>query len=146
MSRAICLRCGAEKGTSASICPACGHRPEGDGLLVAWLLSDAHVDDAALDAIATRIRAGEPLRPSEPMLERARRALGRHAAQDPGLPASTRLALLATSIVLTPAVGLVCWASWRDRRPRSATQALWLSLPAGLLAFAAVSWRVLAGG
>ena len=136
--RAICLRCGADKGQAARICPSCGHRPEGDGLLVAWLLSDAHLDDAQLDAAAARIRSGASIRPSEAMLERARVGLGVHRARDRALSPPQRLALLATSLLLTPLVGWVLYGWWRVERPRSATQALWLSLPVSVLYMAGV--------
>ncbi|MCB9680027.1 MAG: hypothetical protein H6733_01020 [Alphaproteobacteria bacterium] len=140
MSRAICVRCGADKGHYERICPACGHRPEGEGLLVAWLLSDAHLDAGGLDKAARRIARGDTIRPSEAMLERARRALGAHASADPGLSGGQRLALLATSLVLTPTVGLTLWAWWRTERPRVALQALWLSLPASVLYAVGVLW------
>ena len=44
-----------------------------------------------------------------------------------------RLALLATSIVLTPMVGWVAWWWWRGTRPRASLQALALSLPLTVL-------------
>lgn len=145
MSRAVCLRCGAEKGAYDRICPACGHRPDGEGLLVAWLLSDDHLGGDALDTAAERIRGGMPLRPSEAMLQRARRALGLDATRDPGLPWPQRAALLVISLVLTPLVGLTCWFWWRGTRPRSATQAFWLSVPAGVLVWGGVIWIRLGG-
>ena len=32
-SRAVCVRCGGERADFDQICPSCGHRPEGEGLL-----------------------------------------------------------------------------------------------------------------
>lgn len=136
--RAICLRCGAAKAAPEGICPACGHRPEGEGLLVAWLLSDAHLPPERLEAAAVRIREGQSVRPSAAMLDKARRALGLHAHADPGLSRRQRLGLLASSLLFTALPGVVLWAWWRQDRPRSARQALWLSLPAGAITTAAV--------
>lgn len=142
--RAVCLRCGSDKLTFDAICPSCGHVPEGEGLLVAWLLSPAHLDAAGLAAAAARIRAGEPIRPSEKLLDRARKALGTHADQDPGLSPARRALLLATSLVFTPLVGITCWFWWREQRPRAAAQALAMSVPVSVLFFVAVVWGVVA--
>lgn len=144
--RAICLRCGGPKAAYDAICPACGHVPEGEGLLVAWLLSDAHLDAAGLDAAAARVRSGEGIRPSDKLLDRARRALGRHATQDPGLTGGQRAALFATSLALTPLVGLTAAWWWREARPRAAAQALAMSLPVSVALFGAVAWAWLAPG
>jgi hypothetical protein len=137
--RAVCIRCGADKSAFDRICPACGQRPEGEGLLVAWLLSDAHLDQDRLERAAVRVRRGEPLRPSDKQLALARKALDT-SPPDTGMPAAHRRLLLATSLLLTPLVGLTLWAWWRERRPRSASEALWLSLPAGLLMIAWIGW------
>jgi hypothetical protein len=130
---AICVRCGGRKPDYNSTCPACGFRPEGDGLLVSWLLSTHHRDAASLADVAERIQAGETVRPSSRMLAEAKRALGRSWASDPGLDMRQRLALLATSILLTPLVGLTLSVWWYGTRPRAALQALALSLPASLI-------------
>lgn len=144
MSRAVCLRCGADKPSYDRICPDCGHRPDGEGLLVAWLLSDAHLPASHLDQAAARIRRGEALRPSHTMLQRARRALGVHATQDHGLDWHVRFGLLSLSLFITALPGLLMWFWWRTTRPRSAAQALWLSLPAGLIGSGALLWLGLA--
>lgn len=130
MTRAVCVRCGSLRADYRQICPHCGHRPEAEGLLVSWLLSDENLDEAQLEAASRRVRGGESIRPSERMLERARRALGTHFTSDPGLSVGERFALLATSVLLTPLVGWVLWFWWRGRKPRAALQALALSLPA----------------
>jgi hypothetical protein len=137
---AVCVRCGAARGDYAQICPSCGLQPEGDGLLVAWLLSAHHLDEARLRQAQERIRAGEVIRPSEARLAVARRALRTDFASDPGLGAGERLALLATSVLLTPLPGWVLWAWWRRSRPRAAFQALALSAPASVILFVAVIW------
>lgn len=135
MARAICIQCGNNRGTFEQVCPSCGHRPEGDGRLVAWLLSDQHLTREQLDEVERRVKAGENLRPSRTSLDVARRALGSHFATDEGLTVGQRLGLLATSLVLTPLPGLVLAAWWRTERPRAAMQALALSLPFSLLYF-----------
>ena len=127
---AICQRCGGTRSSYDQICPACGHRPRGDGLLVAWLLSSRHLDPESLEQVAARIGAGESIRPSARQLDRARRALGQDLSTDPGLTVGQRLGVLLTSLVLTPLVGWTGWLWWRESRPRAAKQALALSLPA----------------
>jgi hypothetical protein len=105
---------------------------------VAWLASAEHLPEDRVAAVAQRIAAGHPLRPSVRQLDQARRALGTHFASDPGLEGAQRWGLLATSLVLTPMVGLVAWWWWRGERPRAAVQALGLSLPFGVLYFVGV--------
>lgn len=141
----ICPRCAERRGDFSDVCSACGHRPEDEGLLIAWLLSSEHLDDAGLDAAAVRIRDGQPIRPSGKMLEVARRALGRHFDTDPGMTRAHRVYLLACSLLLTPLVGWVLWFWWRADRPRAATQALALSAPASALLFVGVAYLALFG-
>jgi hypothetical protein len=128
--RAVCVRCGVDRQQWDQICPGCGHRPDEEGQLVAWLLSSENLTEPELEAVRKRIVAGEVIRPSGRMLEKARRALGRHFSTDPGLTSGQRLGLLATSLLLTPLVGWVLFVWWYNARPRSAMQALALSLPA----------------
>lgn len=137
---AVCVRCGGFREEFRDICPHCGHRPEGEGLLVAWLLSADHLGEAQLDAASDRVRRGEAIRPSRKMLERARKALGTHFASDPGLTGRERAGLLLLGLVLTPLPGWVLWAWWRKQRPRAALQALGLSLPVSALYAGAVIW------
>ena len=71
------MRCGSLKPSYDDICPSCGHRPEGEGLLVAWLLSDMHLhrDELARAVVGMVGAHGE-------LLERrchALRALGSRA-------------------------------------------------------------------
>lgn len=135
MKRAVCIQCGEDRATFDETCPACGHRPEGDARLVAWLLSDQHLTTEQLDQVQRRIRAGEAIRPSKESLETARRAMGAHYSTDEGLTMQQRLGLLAVSVFLTPLVGWVYAAWWRRERPRAAVQALALSLPFSVLFF-----------
>src|SRR5688500_10630396 len=88
--KSVCLRCGVIRGSFDQICPQCGHRPEGEGLLVAWLLSSDHLAPDALQRTAERGAAGEAIRPSARQLDRARRALGRHFSVDPGMTVPNR--------------------------------------------------------
>jgi hypothetical protein len=140
---ALCVRCGTKRADYREICPSCGHRPEGEGLLVAWLLSDEGLPPDQLADAAERLKRGEAIRPSERMLERARMALGTHLASDPGLSVGERVALLLCSVLVTPLPGLVLWAWWRRDRPRAALQALGLSLPMAIAFGAFVIWRAL---
>ncbi len=142
--RALCVRCGGSKRSYDAICASCGHVPEGEGLLVAWLLSAHHLDAAALEATAQRLRAGEAVRPSDALLERARYALGTHARQDAGLAPRSRALLLLVSVVLTPLVGLAAAFTWRETRPRASAQALAMSAPVSLGFLLFVVWRIVA--
>ena len=142
MSRAVCVKCGGERSGYAQICPACGHRPDGEGLLVAWLLSSENLADAELNGVVARIRKGESIRPSARMLDKARRALGQHFTTDEGLSLGERALLLTTSLVLTPLPGWVVFFWWYGSRPRAAMQALALSLPASVLFTAVVLWQL----
>lgn len=127
--KSVCARCGGARSGYEQVCPSCGHRPEGDGLLVAWLLSDAHLDPDRLQQVSLQIQQGEEIRPSERQLAKARRALGQVLSSDPGLSTRDWVALAASSLILTPAVPWVCWWWWRRQRPRAALQALATAIP-----------------
>ena len=129
---AVCVRCGGGRRHDDQVCPSCGHVPTDEGRLVAWLLSSENLGTEELLATQARIRAGEIIRPSARMLEKARRSLGWHFATDVGLSTRERLGLLATSLFLTPLVGWVLFVWWWKVRPRAAIQALALSLPASV--------------
>ncbi len=131
--RAVCVRCGGVRASFEAICPACGHRPDGEGLLIAWLLSENNLDEAAFAKVQIRIQEGEAIRPSGKMLDKARRALGSHFATDTGLTSRERLGLLAVDLLLTPLIGWVLFAWWRNERPRAALQALRITLPVTVL-------------
>lgn len=127
--KAICVRCGMEKDHYGHVCPACGNRPDGDGMLVAWLASTEHLPAEMLEKVASQIQQGHPFRPSAAKLKLARKALGREISTDAGLTVGQRAALVACSILFTPLVGWTCFFWWRTERPRAAWQALALSLP-----------------
>ena len=109
-------------------------------MLVAWLLSSENLSEDELALVQTRIRSGEWVRPSARMLDRARRALGTHVSTDPGLTTRERLALIATVVVATPLVGWVLGAWWWRGRPRTARQALLITVPATLFFTVAAWW------
>lgn len=142
MSRAVCVRCGASRSEFRDICPACGYRPDGEGVLIAWLLSDGNLDEAGLDAVAARVKAGEPPRPTQRMLDRARSALGGDLDSDPGLGSTERIALLLLSIFVTPLPALTMAAWWWRDRPRAAVQALALAIPAAAVFGIGVVWAI----
>lgn len=142
MKRAVCIQCGTNRATFDAVCPECGHDPQGDGRLVAWLLSDQHLTSDQLDEVQRRIKAGETIRPSKESLDLARGALGGHYSTDEGLSLRERLGLLGVSILLTPLVGLVLAGWWRRERPRAAMQSLALSLPFSVLFFIGVVTNV----
>ncbi|MBN2799968.1 MAG: hypothetical protein JXX28_12550 [Deltaproteobacteria bacterium] len=135
---AICLRCGGPKGALGEVCPSCGHRPEGEGLHVAWLLSDQHLDQVGLALASQRIRDGELVQPSAQLLQTARRALRADLATDPGLTAGDWAKVTLGVALLSPLLGYALWFGWRERRPRAARQALWLAIPMSAVDFVAV--------
>jgi len=133
--KAVCTKCGAIHEHFDRICPTCGARPTGDGVLAAWLLSSNNLSDEEMERVSARIAAGEVIRPSERQLREARVQLGVHLTSDPGMTVQQRVALLFTSLLLTPLVGWALWVGWRRARPRAAMEALALSLPASALFF-----------
>ena len=137
---AVCVRCGDLKPAYDKVCSGCGNQPVDEGLLVAWLLSSENLSPRELEAAAARVLRGEEIRPNAKLLRRARRALGRDLASDPGLTVLQRVGLLACSLVLTPLVGWTIWLWWRRDRPRAALQALALSLPPSVLFTAVWLW------
>ena len=136
--KAICVRCGGERAAYDATCPACGHRPEGDGLLVAWLLSTEHLSELELERVAARVARGEATRPTERMLDTARRAICAHYSTDVGLPTLHLVSLLAVSVLVTPLPAWVLAAWWWNERPRAARQALGLALPVSVASTAVI--------
>jgi hypothetical protein len=58
----VCLRCGAFKHGAFNPCRQCGYTPDYDESLTKHLLVTDHFHTrAALEAIAARIKAGEPV-------------------------------------------------------------------------------------
>jgi hypothetical protein len=143
--RAVCVRCGSVRTGFDSVCPSCGHNPSDEGLLVAWLLSENHLNEVELNQSAARILSGEFVQPSDRLLKKARIALGNHFSSDPGMTVPQRLGVLSTSLLLTPLVGWTLWFWWRRRRPRAAWQAFGLSAPATLLFSVLLVWLRLTG-
>lgn len=130
---AVCSRCGALRVDYRYACPACGHRPVGEGLLVAWLLSSENLSLQQLHAASERIAAGEVIRPSAAQLAKARARLGQTFASDAGLTTGQQLALLACGLLLTPLPAWVVWVWWFRCRPRAAWQAFALAVPGSVL-------------
>ena len=141
--KAVCARCGGGRSRHDQVCPSCGHRPQGDGLLVAWLLSDAHLDAERLEHVSQQIQDGQEVQPSERQLEKARKALGQVLSSDPGLTSRDWAALAVASLVLTPLVSWVCWWWWRRQRPRASLQALATAIPGtALFTLGPVLWHL----
>jgi hypothetical protein len=58
---AVCLRCGGFKHGAFNPCPKCGYTPDDDESLTKHLLvTDHYHSREALEAIAARVKAGEP--------------------------------------------------------------------------------------
>lgn len=131
--RAACVRCGAVRNGLTTVCPACGNVPQGEALALAWLLSSHHLTAAEVDAAGERIRGGGAVRPDPRALDRARRALGRHAATDPGLSVAATVGLFALSLLVTPLPALGAAWTWWEPRPLAARTALAVSVPALVL-------------
>lgn len=134
---AVCVACGATKDRPMGSCPACGHRPEGEDRLAAWLFSAHHLTQEELQDASERLVGGERLDPSPEMLAVARAALNPvpeardPLARDPDERLSPRwiALLLACNVVFTPLFGFTAWWSWRSHRPQAARQALHLTWP-----------------
>lgn len=97
----------------------------------------------ALREAQTRIRRGEPVRPTEALRARAR-ALLHGAPMAPARLTPGQLVLLAAgNLLLTPLLGYaVAWRHHSEGGPAT-RQALLVTLPISILLFAAlVMWRV----
>ncbi len=141
--RALCHRCGAEKGGPLVPCKGCGFTPTGEERPIAWLFSAHHLTGEELDHAAARVKAGERPEPGRALRDDARRAMGAapltDAAKAP-LGAGWLLVLGLANLLLTPMAGLAVWFGLREERPRAARQALVVTLP--ISAALAVAWAV----
>ena len=149
--RAICSQCGGAKARALGRCASCQHKPQGNERPISWLLSGDYLNEHELDLAAERIVAGEPLDPTLEQLELAREALNPvpEARQTPdrGLSPEQQVLFLAGNLLLSPLIGAVAWVSWRRRRPESARQIVWLTVPvAAVFGFAWVGMMVLSRG
>lgn len=143
VERGICVRCASFKDRALGSCPACGHRPEGEERLLAWLFSRNFLDADELEEAATRLSAGEEVRPTPQLIRLARAALYPASAQA-GLP-PTRLGreqplsgeqqvlLGFANVLLTPLFGFVLWWGFRQTRPVAARQTLRITAPVALV-------------
>ncbi|MCB9742903.1 MAG: hypothetical protein H6741_05330 [Alphaproteobacteria bacterium] len=162
-ARGICIRCASYKDRALGSCPACGHRPEGEERVLAWLFSRNFLDEDELEEAAARLARRERPRPPARLQELARRALypgqgGEAGARgirpvgadavphDRGLSGEQQVLLGAASVLLTPLLGFVYWWSLRQRRPVSARQALWVTLPVALVMSVIWAWVMLVSG
>ncbi|MCB9765290.1 MAG: hypothetical protein H6739_36285 [Alphaproteobacteria bacterium] len=154
-ARGICIRCASYKDRALGSCPACGHRPEGDERLVAWLFSRHFLDEEELEQAAARLASGEEVKPPPELLDRARRALypaeGSAAdglqpvgagvlGRDTGLTGEQQVLLGLANVVLTPLLGFVYWWSLRRVRPVASRQALQVTLPVALVMGVIWAW------
>lgn len=141
MSAAVCHRCGGAKGGALDACPDCGTTPVGRDRLVAWLFSDAWLNEDERAEAARRVLAGEQPDPGRAQLAEARRALlgeGRHPTMGAPLTRAQAAGLLAVNLLFTPLAGLAVWLGKRSESPRAARQALWLTAP--VMALSAAVW------
>ena len=60
MPRAICFSCGGTKSSALGPCPHCGSLPEvDDDLILSLAITERHLDEAGMDAIARSIKEGK---------------------------------------------------------------------------------------
>ena len=138
---AVCHRCGAEKDLALARCGACGYAPSGADRELAVLASRAVLDAAALAEVQARVRAGEALRPSGALRERARAVLGGRV--DPPLTLSPRALtwLFLANVLVGPLVGWGAWWTWSRRPGPAARQALVVTVPVSI-AFTVLWWGI----
>lgn len=127
---AICHRCGGKKFEALQPCPQCGYTPIGQGRLIAWLFSSAHLSDEELKLAADRIRSGELPEPSSDLLKHAGQQVLRTSPADlRPLPNQALMGIGLGSLILTPLVGFAVWWGLRYDRPLAAKQALRITAP-----------------
>ena len=127
---AICHRCGGHKQEAFQPCSECGHTPIGQGRLIAWLFSSAHLSSEELKLAADRIRSGEIPEPSSDLLKHAKQQGLRNSPSDlRPLPAPALMGIGLGSLILTPLVGFAVWWGLRYDRPIAAKQALRVTAP-----------------
>jgi hypothetical protein len=107
--------------------------PAGEGKLVAVICSRRVLGPAELAAAQSRIRRGEPLRPTAALLDRARRVLSGEVEEPARLSPPQMVALAFGNLLLTPILGYAVWWRWRDRQGPGARQALLVTLPVSLV-------------
>lgn len=140
---AICHVCGGPKDLALARCPACGNVPKGLDRELAVLCSTAVLDPAALTEVQRRLRAGEPLRPSAALRERAAATLrGAPPARPPLSPRGLAL-LAAGNLLLTPLLGYAAWFRVRTEGGPAGRQILLTTVACSVaLAGAWLAWRL----
>lgn len=94
--------------------------------IIAWLLSDAYLNEEEMNKTQKRLLLGEVLEPTEGARRIAQRALGLYVETD----RYTYLELFGLGILcclFTPVFGFALWAFKRMERPLKAKQLLWVS-------------------
>lgn len=113
--RSVCVRCGGDKELPLGRCPECGHVPSLGERALSLLSSTRMLSEAELMEVQSRIRRGEPLRPSAARLQAAAVLL---LDQGDGtrrvLSRAEEIGLLILSILLTPVPALAVAWTWRD--------------------------------
>jgi hypothetical protein len=72
MTIAVCLKCGGFKHGAFNPCPKCGFTPDDDESLTKHLLvTDHYLGRDDLEAISTRVKAGDPIQFPAEMLKAA---------------------------------------------------------------------------
>ena len=139
---AICARCGAEKDLALGRCSACAHLPTGDEREVAIVCSTRVLDVAALRAAQTRIRTGEPVRPTATLRARARAVLSGTEPRATRLTGGQLAALVVANLIGTPLLGYAVWWWYRADAGPAARQALLVTVPCSVALFGGiVAWR-----
>ena len=111
MTLAVCLHCGAFKHGAFSPCPSCRYTPDDDESLTRHLLvTDHYHSREELEAIANRIKAGEPITFDPDTLKAAWVSKAQLDAQMRQLNRGC-LAVLAAIIALA-VIGVVVYVLW----------------------------------
>jgi hypothetical protein len=102
MTVAVCLKCGDFKHGAFTRCASCGYEPDDDESLTKHLLvTDHYHTREALEAIAERVKAGEPITFDPATLEAAKVS---KKDLDASLKRFRRGCVLALLLVITLAV------------------------------------------
>lgn len=102
MTVAVCLKCGEFKHGAFTRCEACGYEPDDDESLTKHLLvTDHYHNRETLEAIAARVKAGEPITFDPQTLEAAKVS---KKDLDASMKRVRRGCILALMLIITLAV------------------------------------------